>query len=1349
MNKLKKIISIVTISTFLFTLSAGTAGALTAEELQVQITALMAQLATLQTELAVLQGGTGATVTGCTITSFDRALKLTMTGDDVKCLQIVLNSDSATIVASSGVGSSGNETSYFGPLTKTAAIKFQEKYASEILESWGLTAGTGYIGSTTRAKLNTMLSSGGVVTPVVPTAAGLTVALSALTPATGVVITSGDADPEIGQALTPFTTVNFTAGSEGSVTVTTLKFKRIGISADANFDNVYLYEGTAKLIEGGTISSTYITFNDATGIFTVPAGQTKSITLKANLNYDVSAGKTMSFNLVAATDITSDASAVNGTFPISGKVMSVANATDFGYVTLTRGAVPSVDDTNVNPQDDYEVWRVTVQANNQNLEIERLVFTEVGSIQSNDLQNFKLYYGGTLLGTAEMDSNYQVIFDLSASPFSMTKGTSKILKLYANIVKGSTRTFKFTLQYPTDFIAKDANYGVYVPAYTGGTWSVIQPVGNYKIAAGSMSVTKATDSPTGNVALDSTNVTLAKYDFKAVGEDIKISTLGVTAATSIKNGGLDNGKIYLDGVQVGSTKDLTEEGETPTSFTFGTSFVVPAGTTGVVEIKADIKTATSTSLATAETITIYLEEGTDNAQGQSSLTVLAIPATDKLANALTVQAGSLTFTISSAYGAQNTVKPATEFKIGSFSMLAGSTEGVSIDSITIVFDSTEKDYMENLRLKVGADEIGSIKVTPSTSNLFSVNVPIAKGGSKMVDVYADILADASTITPQVYGTGTTVDTSVSVAAGASDDLVALQTISVAISSLTLALASDALDASILTGQSTDVELAKYTFSSLYEGFTVSEVKIETLPGTDDNIVGLYLKYKNAAGETVTSSVLPLIDREANFVTMTFDVPANTDANLAVYGNLNSVASAGYADTGDQPQLSLTYYKASSGSQSSYTGPSTSEYNNVTLSAASTAGAVTTWSTEKQVGSYSALIDHLIGASGSAYVEFSLSSGMTVADLDDITSSPEWSFWYLLEDVADDWGPHMELRFTDPDSNGYVDVTIMALQGTSRGSSADPTLDAWAKYTVLSTTKSVNYYGNAPDDAAAFDGGGSGTALDEIEALIDAETEMTNGTAASAANWVLTRVRMELWENIDRDCNIDDVTINGITYAIEPMVSGNQMVLYKTKPVVALTSTYSTIFTNGTNVLYPFTVAADAKGDIGLKILVFNITTATNDVGDRLNTFKFYRGSDDITDEVTITGGGTLTGGAGSLEGTTYYYDGTDTATTTVTFATEEIITEDTSQTYYLKANATGIGTVGDSVQTYLQDDSAYDPPEDKPGDVLSGNTPSFVWTDRSVVSAYHSEDESAYSVADWLNGYLVETLPGETVTLSK
>jgi len=83
------------------------------------------------------------------VASFTRGLDMRMSGNDVKRLQIILNSDSDTQVALIGNGAPGAETNYFGALTRVAVEKFQVKYG--IAASGD--AGYGHVGPKTRAKL--------------------------------------------------------------------------------------------------------------------------------------------------------------------------------------------------------------------------------------------------------------------------------------------------------------------------------------------------------------------------------------------------------------------------------------------------------------------------------------------------------------------------------------------------------------------------------------------------------------------------------------------------------------------------------------------------------------------------------------------------------------------------------------------------------------------------------------------------------------------------------------------------------------------------------------------------------------------------------------------------------------------------------------------------------------------------------------------------------------------------------------------------------------------------------------------------------------------------------------------
>jgi peptidoglycan hydrolase-like protein with peptidoglycan-binding domain len=72
---------------------------------------------------------------------------------EVRCLQEFLRKQGADIYPS------GLITGNFFDLTRDAVIRFQEKYALEILKPLALERGTGFVGTLTRAKINQLLDS--------------------------------------------------------------------------------------------------------------------------------------------------------------------------------------------------------------------------------------------------------------------------------------------------------------------------------------------------------------------------------------------------------------------------------------------------------------------------------------------------------------------------------------------------------------------------------------------------------------------------------------------------------------------------------------------------------------------------------------------------------------------------------------------------------------------------------------------------------------------------------------------------------------------------------------------------------------------------------------------------------------------------------------------------------------------------------------------------------------------------------------------------------------------------------------------------------------------------------------
>ncbi len=154
----QKIVAVATAITLSGMLAAPAYG-VTADELQVQIQALLAQIATLQAQLSGLPGGS---VGAC---AFSANLYLGVSGDAVKCLQQYLNG-AGFQVAASGVGSPGSETMFYGSLTQAAVAKWQAAN--------GVSPAAGYFGPKSRAKYTALA---GVTPPVVgvPASGGVVV----------------------------------------------------------------------------------------------------------------------------------------------------------------------------------------------------------------------------------------------------------------------------------------------------------------------------------------------------------------------------------------------------------------------------------------------------------------------------------------------------------------------------------------------------------------------------------------------------------------------------------------------------------------------------------------------------------------------------------------------------------------------------------------------------------------------------------------------------------------------------------------------------------------------------------------------------------------------------------------------------------------------------------------------------------------------------------------------------------------------------------------------------------------------------------------------------------------------
>ncbi len=484
-----------------------------------------------------VSGATSSTETGYT---FTRNLKQGDTGADVKQLQMILNSDSATQVAASGVGSKGMETTSFGPATNKAVKKFQEKYAAEILTPVGLTSGTGSVGNSTRAKLNSM--SSGMVSTVTTGSTGTTVTTgtTVVVPSgSGITVTKSPVQPSaqlvpLKSARVPFTKVTFTAGSS-DVTVNGLVVERTGQSVDAVFDSVILLdENGTQLGLSKTLNSQHQT--TLTQSFVVKAGQSRTMTLAGNRPTTTTAGHAGMIASLSLVQVNTGAT-VSGSFPIVGTAQTINEGLTIGTVTAARGSLdPGTSVTKEVGITAYTFSSIRITAGSgENVRLRSIRFNQTESASASDLANIKIIVDGTTYDPVMTDGGqyYTATF---GSGIVIEKGFSKEISIKGDVIGGSGRKVDFDIAKRTDINLVGELYGYGIMPEFGSDIAAdaanVDSADDYyydgavvEISVGSMNISTSNASPAANVAINTANQPLGAFTVDIKGEAISVGRL--------------------------------------------------------------------------------------------------------------------------------------------------------------------------------------------------------------------------------------------------------------------------------------------------------------------------------------------------------------------------------------------------------------------------------------------------------------------------------------------------------------------------------------------------------------------------------------------------------------------------------------------------------------------------------------------------------------------------------------------------------------------------------------------------------------------------------------------------------
>ncbi len=582
-----------------------------------------------------------------------------------------------------------------------SANRYWDKYVIETSQNLSVYAdGSAITGAD--ATLSDASQKGGTGTGATPTAGGLMVSLASDTPASTTIPRGAAGVPMLAFEL---------SASGGAATVSSLVLKRYGAGAPGDITAVYLYEDGSRLTDGRSITAATneVTFSGLN--LSLADGGKKKLWAKADIATTAGAA-VHGFQVAAATKVGAGGSTVNGSFPVSGNQMSVAQATA-GTITISRSG------TIANPtvgQKDVEIGRFTLAVGTEAATLKNLTLTLEGSIRTSDISNFTLWQSSTKLATtASITGRNLVVFNLD-SGYSMPDGTTRVFSVRADLTGDANRTVGLRLSESADLLATGTNFGfgltVTAGGYNGGT-ALAAASGTCAATTDDCSfstlqgatLTLAFNGPTAsNIAVNSQDKVLMNFSMTAQQQvtvrDLQVTITCVTGADcdndTNDNGGLlrlateqnvkDVKVVKEDGTLLMGPQELVLTGaDDAQTLSYTEDFTLTAGQTLNLKVTADIDNDASGNNSYRATIVMTSLQTAVDSNNTTLAANQIVPSANIAGNEMTVRAASLAVTSSQPPSdglAQAHVRGSNNQSSVGYSFAAGLGADVTMTAVT-------------------------------------------------------------------------------------------------------------------------------------------------------------------------------------------------------------------------------------------------------------------------------------------------------------------------------------------------------------------------------------------------------------------------------------------------------------------------------------------------------------------------------------------------------------------------------------------------------------------------------------------------------------------------------------------
>jgi hypothetical protein len=799
------------------------------------------------------------------------------------------------------------------PIADEAAFeanRFQWKFVTTASSDYSLPTQGAEITSADESRIDPSEGASGDVTG--PVGSGLSVALASDTPASASIPAGGDQG--YAAALAPFTKVNFTASNDGAVTIEDLTVKRIGVGDEDELGDVYVYDGVNKLTNGKSIASDQTTTFDLD--YEVPAGQTKTLTIRANVFAGNGTSGNHGFAVQTASAVETDGASVSGSFPVKGNLMSLA-AVDQSALSVTLDDGSDLNSNIKVGEEDQELAELEIEelSGEEDVKLHQVTLMNEGSIDAEDLSNLELKLGNDVLAEISSPDSDELTFTLD-EPLTIEDGETETLVLEGDIEDGSGDTLLFEIDEATDIVALGQEYG-FSPDVTLSS----DTTGEYTVKTGEFTMSESDNNPNSqDRSRGEDDVTFLAAEVEASDQPITLTEYtvdidlnNITSGSTSTNAYLENLTLYLDGSRVAGPNDvdLTNEDAT-TSVTFDEEFTVD----GVQEltVEADI-----TDDAAKGTYSMSMDNDDITAEDDAGDDIDGDEINgDAQGNNVDVGLGTNQVAKDNTLGNKEVVAGSDDILIGKYIVEASESEGLDIKEYTVNLSFTQNTVTTVIEASDVEDlyvnDESSISSPVAGDNDFSVSEELAAGETKIVNVYlsiddnldSDKVGSNISTTLSVDAEGLVSGDEVTEAGFADNDSGSKtksgQTMTVAQGTLSLSKGADTPSKQILIAGSQDVEVAEFEFAAENIGYEITEMTIGVYTGPSTSSSS-----EEAAVTTVTvdGTEKNLINGSAD-VSTGVRVEADEETTVSVSADLNDDFDS--IDSGDEIYLAVTDYK---------------------------------------------------------------------------------------------------------------------------------------------------------------------------------------------------------------------------------------------------------------------------------------------------------------------------------------------------------------------------------------------------------------------------------------------------------